>query len=110
MNFGNRSSRSGKLRLVDAPRFTRRFYRKLQTGNRRANQPQKGIIMKTFIKRLSVVSLGIMVMICALVAYGYSSRRTTPPAEVNLETVEIEINFGDEFIPLGDDLAFNGDE
>jgi len=66
--------------------------------------------MKTFIKRMAAVSLGIMVMICALVAYGYSSRRTTPPAEVNLETVEIEINFGDEFIPFDDDFAFNGDE
>ncbi|MBT4694179.1 MAG: hypothetical protein HOB73_12610 [Planctomycetaceae bacterium] len=66
--------------------------------------------MKRFIKRMAVVSLGLMVMICALVAYGYSSRRTTPPAEVNLETVEIEIDFGDEFLPMGDDFAFDSGE
>jgi hypothetical protein len=66
--------------------------------------------MKTFIKRMAVASLGLMVMICALVAYGYSSRRTTPPAEVNLETVEIEIDFGDEFLPMGDDFVFNSNE
>jgi hypothetical protein len=61
--------------------------------------------MKTFIKRMAVVSLGLMVMICALVAYGYSSRRTIPPAEVNLDTAEIEIDFGDEFLPMGDDFV-----
>jgi hypothetical protein len=66
--------------------------------------------MNLFIKRLAVVSFGLMVMICALVAYGYSSRRTAPPAEVNLETVEVEIDFGDEFLPMGDDFAFDGGE
>lgn len=66
--------------------------------------------MKLFIKRMVVVSFGLMVMICALVAYGYSSRRTTPPAEVNLETVEIEIDFGDEFLLMGDDFAFDSDD
>ena len=66
--------------------------------------------MKTFIKRMAVASLGLMVMICALVAYGYSSRRTTPPAEVNLETVEVEIDFGDEFLPMGDDFVFDSNE
>jgi hypothetical protein len=66
--------------------------------------------MKNFIKRIAVVSLGLMAMICALVAYGHSSRRTTPPAEVNLETVEIEIDFGDEFMPMGDEFVFDGDE
>lgn len=66
--------------------------------------------MKLFIKRMVVVSFGLMVMICALVAYGYSSRRTAPPAEVNLDTVEIEIDFGDEFLPMGDDFAFDADE
>jgi len=73
-------------------------------------QTPKGIIMKLFIKRMVVVSFGLMVMICALVAYGYSSRRTTPPAEVNLETVEVEIDFGDEFLPMGDDFAFDSGE
>lgn len=73
-------------------------------------QTLKGIIMKLFIKRMVVVSFGLMVMICALVAYGYSSRRTTPPAEVNLETVEIEIDFGDEFLLMGDDFAFDSDD
>jgi len=66
--------------------------------------------MKLFIKRMLVVSFGLMVMICALVAYGYSSRRTTPPSEVNLETVEVEIDFGDEFLPMGDDFAFDSGE
>ena len=66
--------------------------------------------MKLFIKRMLVVSFGLMVMICALVAYGYSSRRTTPPAEVNLETVDVEIDFGDEFLPIGDDFAFDSGE
>jgi len=66
--------------------------------------------MKTFIKRMAVASLGLMVMICALVAYGYSSRRTTPPAEVNLETVEVQIDFGDEFLPMGDDFIFDSNE
>ena len=66
--------------------------------------------MKTFIKRMAVVSLGLMVMVCALVAYGYSSRRTTPPAEVNLDTVEVKIDFGDEFLPMGDEFAFDSGE
>jgi hypothetical protein len=66
--------------------------------------------MKLFIKRVAVASFGLMVMICALVAYGYSSRRTTPPAEVNLETVEVEINFGEEFSPMGGDFAFDSGE
>lgn len=66
--------------------------------------------MKLFIKRMAVVSLGLMVMICALVAYGYSSRRTTPPAEVNLETVEVVIDFGDEFLPMGDEFNFDSGE
>ena len=66
--------------------------------------------MKLFIKRVAVVSFGLMVMICALVAYGYSSRRTTPPAEVNLDIVEIEIDFGDEFLPMDDEFAFDGAE
>ena len=66
--------------------------------------------MKTFIKRTAVISLGLMVMVCALVAYGYSSRRTTPPAEVDLATVEVEIDFGDEFLPMGDEFAFNSDD
>ena len=66
--------------------------------------------MKLFIKRRAVVSLGLMVMICALVAYGYSSRRTTPPAEVNLETVEVVIDFGDEFLPMGDEFAVDSGE
>ena len=59
---------------------------------------------------MAVASLGLMVMICALVAYGYSSRRTTPPAEVNLETVEVQIDFGDEFLPMGDDFIFDSNE
>jgi hypothetical protein len=71
--------------------------------------PKKGIIMKLFIKRMAVVSLGLMVMICALVAYGYSSRRTTPPAEVNLETAEVVIDFGDEFLPMGDEFVFDSE-
>lgn len=66
--------------------------------------------MKLFIKRMAVVALGLMVMICALVAYGYSSRRTTPPAEVNLETVEVVIDFGDEFLPMGDEFNFDSGE
>ena len=66
--------------------------------------------MKLFIKRVAVVSFGLMVMICALVAYGYSSRRTTPPAEVNLDIVEIEIDFGDELLPMDDEFAFDAGE
>ena len=66
--------------------------------------------MKLFIKRMAVVSLGLILTVCALVAYGYNSRRTTPPAEVNLEIVEVEIDFGDEFLPMGDDFVFQSDE
>jgi hypothetical protein len=92
------------------PHASRRgFTGKPSTANAELANP-KGIIMKLFIKRMLVVSFGLMVMICALVAYGYSSRRTTPPAEVNLETVDVEIDFGDEFLPMGDDFAFNSDE
>ena len=92
------------------PHASRRgFTGKLSTANAELSNP-KGIIMKLFIKRMLVVSFGLMVMICALVAYGYSSRRTTPPAEVNLETVDVEIDFGDEFLPIGDDFAFDSGE
>ena len=65
--------------------------------------------MKLFIKRMAVVALGLMVMIRALVAYGYSSRRTPPPAEVNLETVEVVIDLGDEFLPMGDEFDFDAE-
>ena len=35
--------------------------------------------------------------------FGCGKRKTTPPPEVDTEVSELEIDFGDEFMPFDDD-------
>ena len=47
--------------------------------------------------------LALFVLTGSLMVFGCGKRKTTPPPEVPKEVSELEIDFGDEFIPMGDE-------
>ena len=62
--------------------------------------------MKKFITRIAIACVALL-LIGTLMTVGYGSRRQTPPPEVNLEIVELDIDFGDEFMPFDDDISLD---
>ena len=47
--------------------------------------------------------LALFVLTGSLMVFGCGKRKTTPPPEVPKEVSELEIDFGDEFIPMGEE-------
>lgn len=45
----------------------------------------------------------LLVLAGSLMVFGCGKRKTTPPPEVDTEVSELEIDFGDEFMPFDDD-------
>ncbi len=42
----------------------------------------------------------LLVLAGSLMVFGCGKRKTTPPPEVDTEVSELEIDFGDEFLPI----------
>ena len=42
----------------------------------------------------------LLVLTGSLMVFGCGKRKTTPPPEVDTEVSELEIDFGDEFLPI----------
>ncbi|MCH2371463.1 MAG: hypothetical protein MK324_13150 [Pirellulales bacterium] len=42
----------------------------------------------------------LLVLTGSLMVFGCGNRKTTPPPEVDTEVSELEIDFGDEFLPI----------
>ncbi len=62
--------------------------------------------MKKLVTRIAIACVAL-ILIGTLMTVGYGSRRQTPPAEVDLDTVELDIDFGDEFIPFDDEFSID---
>tara|TARA_Y100001960_G_scaffold68899_1_gene72939 strand:- start:2233 stop:2415 length:183 start_codon:yes stop_codon:yes gene_type:complete len=45
----------------------------------------------------------LFVLTSSLLVFGCGKRKTTPPPEVPKEVSELEIEFGDEFMPFDED-------
>ena len=44
----------------------------------------------------------LFILTGSLMVFGCGKRKTTPPPEVPTEVSELEIDFGDEFMPIDD--------
>ena len=42
----------------------------------------------------------LLVLVGSLMMFGCGKRKTDPPPEVDTEVSELEIDFGDEFLPI----------
>ena len=47
--------------------------------------------------------VALLVLTCSLMVFGCGKRKTTPPPEVDTEVSELEIDFGDEFMPFDEE-------
>ena len=45
----------------------------------------------------------LFILTGSLMVFGCGKRKTTPPPEVPTEVSELEIDFGDEFMPIEDE-------
>lgn len=45
----------------------------------------------------------LIILTGSLMVFGCGKRKTTPPPEVPTEVSELEIDFGDEFMPIEDE-------
>ena len=49
----------------------------------------------------------LIVLTSSLMLAGCGKRKTTPPPEVDTDVSEIEIDFGDEFLPIDDGIELS---
>ena len=47
--------------------------------------------------------IALCILTGSLMVFGCGKRKTTPPPEVPTEVSELEIDFGDEFMPIEDE-------
>lgn len=58
--------------------------------------------------RDSVMKLFVLIVLTSsLMLAGCGKRKTTPPPEVDTDVSEIEIDFGDEFLPIDDGIELS---
>ncbi|MBA61941.1 MAG: hypothetical protein CMJ76_06190 [Planctomycetaceae bacterium] len=48
--------------------------------------------------------LTLIVLTASLTVFGCGTRKTDPPPEVDTEVSDLEIDFGDEFLPFDEDV------